>query len=115
VRYLTTLFLVGLLLCACKMSEQELPFKDEYGTTIYYREHGICDRASVLDDSFMRSHHYPTGKMYGIVLEQGKLVPPVEKAVSVTKGIVWMCRYHIAEWIGIDPETGKRAVWRPRR
>jgi hypothetical protein len=79
--------------------------------SIRERSHGTCKEDSFLDSAFVRQHHYAHGRVWGIKLYRGKLVPPGEKGEPDRQEIVWMCRYHIAMWTGIDPVTKRKRTW----
>lgn len=106
---------IGALLCVSACSkEKTLPFRGESGEVIYVSNHKVC-RWDSDGSNYISAHHYKSGRMYGIKLMTGQLVPPGTKGRPDRDEIVWMCRYHVAEWIGTDPETGKRAEWMPKR
>lgn len=56
---------------------------------------------------FLQEHHYDYGKVYGMMLETGK----VFSDQPAKRKVVYMCRYHIAGWIGHDPETGEKYAY----
>ncbi len=57
--------------------------------------------------AYAKAHHYATGgKMYGIMIHPKDL--PGYPGVP---HMVWLCRYHMAEMIGTDPETGEKPTW----
>ncbi len=54
----------------------------------------ILQRHFRVPSDYMRAHHYRDGIVY-----------------SVAPAGRYLCRYHIAEWVGIDPVTGKKEDW----
>lgn len=103
---------LSLLVGTC-CGQQRLAFKGDGGETIYFRVSGKCESGNTgMDSHFIRTHHYEAGRVYGIKLFTGELVPPGQLPKHPDRvRVVWMCRYHIAEWIGIDPKTGRRRDW----
>lgn len=103
-------------LCSCFAGDSvsKLKYKGDHGEEILTKI-GDCDQHD-MNAGYISKHHYKHGQVYGIVLFSGELVAPGGKSNYPTGNrIIWMCRYHVSEWIGTDPVTGKGSEWMPSK
>lgn len=83
------------------------------GTTIklFVEEHGKCAFDTKNGSDYAKAQHYSDGKVYGFWIHPKK---KPDEVVRPPRRVLWLCRYHIAEMTGTDPETGEAPAWDTR-
>lgn len=81
------------------------------GTIQLYISTGRCAEPAKSGSAYAQAHHYANGKVYGFYITPKSKIP----GQPPVKRMLWLCRYHMAEIIGTDPETGQPPTWKTAR